>query len=124
MIRNSDQTILVVNDVEATRQGIKEMLTDDGYQIETAEDEHNAVNEASCRHFDLLLVSLEGETEEVIESVRRIREDADLEENVPVIIFCADSSDEVEFAVEPGIYLSCPDDFNQMRSFISRLLTK
>ncbi len=122
MIGNSSQNILVVNDVEATRKSIEMMLTKDGYQIKTAGDEHEAATSAQMNHFDLLLVSLDGETEEVIEKTRFIRRQANLNENIPAIIFCADGSNENEISVEPGIYLSCPENFNRLRDFISRLL--
>jgi DNA-binding response OmpR family regulator len=123
MIRNSNQTILVVNDIDAARKSIEELLTRDGFQIETAQDERSAANAARFRQPDLMLVSLDGEIEEVIESVRRIRENAELDENVPIIIFCADESDKKnETAVETNTFLSCPDNFNGLRSFISRLL--
>lgn len=123
MIRNNNQTILVVNDIEATRKSIEVLLTHDGYHIETARDEQEAAAAARFKHPDLMLVSLDGETEVVIKTVRRIRKGATLSEQVPVIIFCADEiqqGDEVN--VERNIYLTYPDNFNQLRSFISRLL--
>lgn len=115
--------ILVVNDIEATRKSIKVLLTGDGYCIKTAKNEQKAAHTARVNHPDLMLVSLDGKTDDVIAGVCRIRERAVLGENVPVIIFCADEvkeGDEVKF--ERNIYLTCPDNFNQLRNFISRLL--
>lgn len=122
MVGNNGQNILVVNDIEATLKSIEMMLSNDGYNIKTASNEQDAVTLARLNHFDLLLVSLDGETEEVIENVRHIRQEANLNENIPTIIFCGDESIENEVAVEPGIYLSCPENFNWLRKFISRLL--
>jgi DNA-binding response OmpR family regulator len=122
MIKNDNQTILVVNDVEATRKSIEVLLKQDGYNIKTARDEQNAADAARAKQPDLMLVSLDGETDEVVASVRRIRRRAALDENIPVIIFCADEFEENEVSVERNIFLSCPDNFNQLRNFISRLL--
>lgn len=123
MNENNNQTILVVNDIEATRSGIEALLARDGYRIETARDEQNAADAARFKQPDLMLVSLEGETDEIIQSVRRIRESAGLNENVPIVIFCVGELKEGnEIAVERNIYLAHPDNFNQLRSFISRLL--
>jgi DNA-binding response OmpR family regulator len=122
MIKNDNQTILVVNDVEATRKSIEVLLKQDGYNIKTARDEQNAADAARVKQPDLMLVSLDGETDEVVASVRRIRNRAALDKNIPVIIFCADEFEENEVSVERNIFLSCPDNFNQLRNFISRLL--
>lgn len=114
----------MVNDVEATRESIKELLTRDGYEVETARDEQDAADAARVKSFDLLLISLDGEIAEIIESIKLIRKSASLGENVPTIIFCADGFGENETAVEPNIFLSCPENFNHLRDFISRLLLR
>ena len=122
-MRNNGQTILVINDVEATRDGIEALLKSDGYKIETAQNEQKALEAARCKKPDLMLVSLEGKNVEIIESVRRICENAALNENVPVIIFCAAGvENENEVRVEHNIFLACPDNFNRLRGFIKRLL--
>lgn len=122
---NNGQMILVVNDIEATRKSIEVLLTSDGYCIKTAKNEQKAAHAARFNHPDLMLVSLDGKTDDVIAGVCRIRKSAALSENVPVIIFCADEVKEGdEVNVERNIYLTCPDNFNQLRNFISRLLQK
>ncbi len=124
MTRNNNQTILVVNDVAATRESIRELLTRDGYEVKTARDELEAADASLIKPFDLLLISLDGEIVEIIEIIKRIRKSAALGENVPAIIFCADGFGEYETAVEPNIFLSCPENFNRLREFISRLLRR
>ena len=121
MIRNESRTILVVNDVEATRDGIKEMLERDGYYIKTVRDEQDAAVKGQLKQIDLMLVSLERETADVISVARRIRVHAGLSEDTPVIIFCAGELKDNESDVERNIYLFCPDGFNQLRDFIKRL---
>ena len=72
---------------------------------------------------DLILVSLAGIPREVILSARRIRESVAIGEDVPVVVFCIDDiaqGDEV--AIGESVYLTCPDNFNQLRSLLARLL--
>ncbi len=53
-----------------------------------------------------------------------IRERADGEESVPVVVFCEgiDEGDEVE--IGENVHLTRPDNFNQLRSLIARLLNE
>jgi DNA-binding response OmpR family regulator len=99
MIRNNNQTILVVNDIEATCKSIKVLLAHDGYHIEMARDEQTAADAARFKQPDLILVSLDGKTDDVIESVRHIRERAALDENVPIIIVATPRLRKKEIAV-------------------------
>lgn len=120
---NKKRTILVVNDVEPTRKGIETLLARDGYHVEAASGEGDAANAARRRQPELLLVTLNGEIEDVIKSVCRIRERAALSENAPAIIFCVGELKEGdEINVGRNIHLSHPDNFNQLRFLISRLL--
>ena len=125
MIKNDGQTILVVDDVEETLDGIKEMLTRDGYRVYAARDERDAADKARLSSPDLMLVSLEGETADIIVAATRIRARARLDNNLPIIIFCVGEIKEgSETAVGHNIYLSHPDNFNQLRAFIASLLLR
>ena len=123
MIKNGNRKILVVNDVEATLDGIEELLTRDGYRVEAARDEQKAVEKARLNSPDLMLVSLDGEVGNIVIAAKRIRSLAGLKDDLPIIIFCVGELKEgYEVSVEPNIYLAHPDSFNQLRDFISRLL--
>lgn len=125
MIKNECRTILVVNDVEATRRGIKEMLEQDGYSVLTVRDEADAAEKRGClKKIDLILISLEGKVEEIIHAAKRIRKLASVSESMPIVIFCDVESAADELAFEPNVYFSCPDNFNQLRKFIARLLAR
>ncbi|MGH8832518.1 MAG: hypothetical protein ACREXV_15740, partial [Polaromonas sp.] len=54
----SGALILVVQDVEETRDGIEALLLADGYRVDTARDEKDAVMRAQRRYPDLILVNL------------------------------------------------------------------
>lgn len=117
--------ILVVEDVHETRDGIEKLLKADGYRVALARDEPDAIESAQLRHPDLILVSLAGLPREVIATARRIRERADAGEQVPVVVFCNEEIDEGdEVAIGQNVHVTRPDNFNQLRSLLTRLLRK
>ena len=102
--------ILVLDDVEETRDGIERLLRADGYRVHPARSEEDAVERARRQTPDLILVSLRGPGEAVIASARRIRLDARLRDEVPVVIFCVQTIDEgAEVALGRSVYLTRPD---------------
>lgn len=120
---NTNLTILVVEDVQETREGIERLLLADGYRIALARDEPDGIESARRQRPNLILVSLAGVPSEVIVSARRIREKAAIGEDVPVVVFCIDEiaqGDEV--AIGENVHVTRPDNFNQLRSLLARLL--
>lgn len=120
---NTNRIILVVEDVQETREGIERLLMADGYRIALARDEEDGIENARRQRPDLILVSLAGPPREVITSARRIRESAAIGEDVPVVVFCIDEiaqGDEV--AIGENVHVTRPDNFNQLRSLLARLL--
>ena len=118
-------TILVLEDIEETRDGIEKLLKADGYHVKVARDEEGAVESALRNRPDLILVSLGEQSRDVITTALSVRERAELGEQVPVVIFCmeeVDEGDEVE--IEQNLHLTRPDNFNQLRKLIARLLRK
>ena len=127
MTRKDDtgMIILVVEDVAETRDGIEKLLKADGYCVAVARDERDAIVSAQLRHPDLILLSLAGLPREVIATARRIRERAEVGEQVPVVLFCMDGIAEGdEVAIGQNVHVTRPDNFNQLRSLLTRLLTK
>ena len=118
-------TILVVEDVHETRDGIERLLKADGYQVALARDERDAIESAQRLRPNLILISLAGLPREVILSARNIRNSSKAGERVPVIVFCIEGIGEgEEVAIGQNVYLTQPDNFNQLRSLIARLLNK
>jgi hypothetical protein len=62
---------------------------------------------------------------QAIPVVRRIRGRAGLGEEVPVVGFCAAGLDEgAEVGVGFNVYMTWPDNFDQLRALLSRLIRK
>lgn len=116
-------TILVVDDIEETRDGIEKLLKVDGYRVEAARHERDAVDCAGRKPPNLILVSLGGPPLDVIAAARYIRKRAELNENVPVVVFCVgDVAEGDEVDIGQNVYLTRPDNFNQLRNLLARLL--
>src|SRR5436189_4030184 len=117
--------ILVVEDVYETRDGIERLLMVDGYRVTLARDERDGIESAQRQRPDLILVSLAGLPREVIVSARRIREGAAIGEDVPVVVFCVEEIAEGdEVAIGKNVHIARPDNFNQLRRLLARLLRK
>jgi len=115
--------ILVVEDVHETRDGIEKLLKVDGYRLVLARDELDGIESARRQRPDLILVSLDGSPSEVLVSGRRIRESAPAGDDVPIVIFCFDEITEgAEVAIGKNVHIARPDNFNQLRDLLSRLL--
>jgi len=115
-------SILVVEDVHETRDGIEKLLHADGYRVALARDEEDAAESAQRQRPDLILVSLAGLQSEVVVTARRIRERAGIG-NIPVVVFCiGDINEGDEIAIGENMHVTRPDNFNQLRSLLTRLL--
>jgi len=117
--------ILVLEDVEETRDGTEDLLRAEGYRVDPARNEADAIERARREPPALLLVSLAGSDADVIETARRVRERARVGEEVPIVIFSADTiaeGAEVDFG--RNVHLTRPDNFDQLTAFIRRLLKR
>jgi two-component system, OmpR family, response regulator MprA len=120
---DNSSIILVVEDVNETRDGIEKLLKADGYRVTLARDQKDAIESAQRQRPNLILVSMAGLPHEVVLAARHIRELAAVGENVPVVVFCIaeiDAGDEV--AIGKNVYITRPDNFNQLRTLLARLL--
>ena len=120
----TDPLILVVEDVHETRYGMEKLLIADGYRVSLARDEVDAIENVQQKCPDLILVGLPSSPNEVVLAAKRIRQGAHAGKQVPVVIFCVDGIGQGdEIAIGQNIHLTLPDNFNQLRGLLSRLLT-
>ncbi len=117
--------ILVVEDVEETRDGLERLLTASGYQVSTAREEEEAALRAGQHRPELIFICLGLDVPQVLPAAARIRERAGLREEIPVVAFCITSLDEgAEVGAGQNVYLTRPDNFDELRALLGRLLRK
>jgi CheY-like chemotaxis protein len=115
--------ILVVEEIHETRQGIERLLKADGYSVAVSKDEPDAIQSVQRTRPDLILVSLAGSSGEVLATVRRIREQPEAEE-IPIVFWVEDIDEGEEVAMGENVYLMRPDNFNQLRGLLARVLDR
>jgi len=115
--------ILVLEDIEETRDGIEELLSANGYRVEPARNEQEAVSKVRRQRPDLILMSLGGSGGDVMAVASRVREFGGLGTHVPIVIFCVETiAQGAEIEVDRNVYAIRPDNFEQLRAFLHRLL--
>jgi DNA-binding response OmpR family regulator len=115
--------ILVLEDMEETRDGIEALLNTDGYRVEPARNEREAIIEGRRQRPDLILISWRGSGGDAMAVASRVREGAELGPHVPVVVFCVETIAEgAEVEVERNVFAIRPDNFEQLRAFLHRLL--
>ena len=123
--RDGARMILVVEEVEETRNGIERLLRRDGYRVRAVRDPSDAVETAQREAPDLILARLDGSAEHVIDTATSIRVSAGLSNAVQVVAFCATCVPEgVEERVGDNVYVISPENFDQLRRLITRLLAE
>ena len=117
--------ILLLEDVEETRHLLEIMLEEDGYDAELARDEEDAILRARSRSPDLILMALDLEPEQLVTTAQRIRDQATLAQDVAVVIFCVSTIPQgAEREIHKNVYVTRPDNFDQLRDFLRWLLRK
>jgi two-component system cell cycle response regulator DivK len=117
------QVILVLDDIEETRDLIKKMLRANGCCVDLARDEEDAISRARSQSPDLMLMSLGLDLEQLLATAHRIRQKAAFSQDVAIIIFCVPTIPEgAEIEIKQNVYVTRPDNFNQLRGLLHRLL--
>jgi CheY-like chemotaxis protein len=122
MGQNDSAAILVVDDVEEIRDGLQSLLESDGYRVDAARSEEYAIECAIRKPPELILVNLAGSPEEVIAAARRISRNASLQDRVPMVVFCVEGIEGAEVHLGGNLYTTRPDNFNDLRQLLQRLL--
>ncbi len=117
--------ILVVEDVEETRDGIEGLLNADGYRVDPARSEQEAVIKARHQRPDLILLSLGKFGTDAASIASHVLEHAGLGQDIPVVIFCDETIPQgTHIEIQRNIFLTRPDNFEQLRTFLRSLLYK
>jgi DNA-binding response OmpR family regulator len=115
--------ILIVADDEEIRDGIQALLESDGYCALAARNMVEGIDLAARRAPDLIMMTLGQSPDNVTACARQVRLRAGLSERIPVIMFSIPTIPEgAEVEVGRTIYATRPDNFDQLRALMARLL--
>ena len=118
------RSLLVLEEIEETAAVVEMMLNKNGYCVTIARTEDDTIARAKCRPPDLILMSLGTESDRILPAANRIRECSGISDEVAIVVFCVETIPQgAEIQVERNIYLTRPDNFNQLREFLHRLLS-
>jgi CheY-like chemotaxis protein len=118
------QIILVLEDVEETGLLIDKMLQANGYCVVLVRTEEDAIMRASLQSPDLILMSLGLGPDLLLATALRIRQQAALSQDIAIVIFCVPTILEgAEMEVSKNVYVTRPDNFNQLRELLHKLLS-
>ena len=116
--------ILVVDDEEAIRSGLAEILTEEGYEVEQAGDGQTALNRIREAVFDLVCTDVRMPRMDGLELVERVKQESPETELIVITGFASLQSavDAVKRGAED--YLSKPFDLDEVRLTVKRALEK
>jgi DNA-binding response OmpR family regulator len=114
--------ILVIDDIDETRHLLGNLLRGSGYDVDLASDEDDAIQRARFHVPDLILMCLGLGREQLIAIGQNIRREAQLNTGVAMVVFCVTAIPEgAELEVNENVYLTRPDNFDQIRALLGRL---
>jgi DNA-binding response OmpR family regulator len=115
--------ILIIADDEEVRDGIQGLLESDGYCALSARTLAEGIQLAARIPPDLILMTLGQAVDNMTNSARQVRLRAGLGETIPVVIFSIPGIEEgAEVEVGRAIYATRPDNFDQLRGLLVKLL--
>ena len=120
--------VLLVEDNELNREIAMEILSEDGFVIETAEDGHIAVEKmktAKAGDYDIILMDVQMPTMDGYEATKLIRELKNGVQNIPIIAMTANAFEEDRrAALEAGMneHIAKPIDVRKLKETLSRFL--
>lgn len=115
--------ILIIEDDEEMRSLLKDLLEDEGYQADSANNGSEAFRKLAREHFDLVItdIRMPGLTGlDILPGIRR------LQAGIPIIVITAFGSEEVHRrALERGAttYLEKPVHIHQLRELIHQMIS-
>lgn len=119
----SSPVILVLEEDQELRDGIAALLSADGYRVVAARGQEEAILRARHVRPNLILASVSGSVDETLAAARNTREQAECDRETPIVIFSVDKLPEgAEIEIAEKMYLTRPDNFNQLRRLLRRIV--
>ena len=103
-MKTNERNILIVDDEKEVRDLLHDVLTEEGYLVEEAENGYKAVEKVKENHFDIIFLDIKMSGMNGVEAYKIIRE---IDPRVTVVIVTAHSSlveQLIKGAVKKGIY--------------------
>ena len=120
---SGQKKILLLEECRETRDELEAMLKRDGYKVQAARNEEEAIERAQTSGPDLILVSLAGTSTRIVNAARQIRFHSNLSYRIPVVIFSSSITPEgEEWEIDGNIHITAPDSFTQLRMLLRRVV--
>lgn len=120
--------IMLVVDNEELYDSTESLLKRDGYlvdRVDPARSEDTHLKRTGANRPDLILVSLDAPAVRVVDTAKKIRRQAGLNERAPIVIFSISAVPEgTEEAIGENICIISPDNFDHLRASLARALGK
>lgn len=115
--------ILMVGNAEVSRAGIKRLLEMDGYRVVIAPEEQ-AIASARRQRPDLLLVDLGQPPLETVAAARRIRRQASLTRDVPIVAIpvLMPGNEGAANSLRHNVHVTYVIEFEELEKLLNRLL--
>jgi len=113
---NSPKRVLLVDDFEDSRIGLKKLLEIEGYEVIEAADGAQAIESALSSRPDIILMDLSLPGIDGFSATQRIKEDAAMN-RVPIIVLSAHDEEHIEPMIEKAgwvDFVTKPVDFEAL----------
>lgn len=124
MKNSQNGVVLILEEDQELRDGIASLLIADGYRVIAARNEGDAAVKVQRDPPDLILATVNRSEEQALAAACDIREQIESHNETPIVVFSVTSIPEGAVDARPGnIHLMRPDNFDQLRALLHRLLS-
>ena len=123
---NSPKRVLLVDDFEDSRIGLKKLLEIEGYEVIEAADGAQAIESALSSRPDIILMDLSLPGIDGFSATQRIKEDAAMN-GVPIIVLSAHDEEYIEPMIEKAgwvDFVTKPVDFEALLVRMAKYLSE
>jgi CheY-like chemotaxis protein len=121
--KQAGSVILVLERDQEMRESIAALLSANGFRVIAAKGEEEAVLRTQTECPQLILASVSRSPDETVAEAKHTRQRIHCNEEIPIVIFSDNTLPEgSERELAQKIYLTNPDNFNQIRELLRRVM--